>query len=79
MSKQPVQQYIAEVESNRDPIENPITDIKSYIQMHQLNQPKLTGPKAFSLTGTLREQDDSEEQSPPEVGISPSSILDDEL
>lgn len=41
--------------------------------------PKLTGPKAYSLTGILREQDDQEELAPPEYGIPSSSINEDEL
>jgi hypothetical protein len=34
MAKQPVQQYIVEVEASKDPIENPITDIKNYFNLH---------------------------------------------
>lgn len=41
--------------------------------------PKITGLKAYSLTGTLREQDDQEEYAPPESGILPSQIYEDEL
>jgi hypothetical protein len=41
--------------------------------------PKIAGPKAYSLTGTLREQDDQEEFSPPENGITPAQIYEDEL
>lgn len=66
MSKQTIQQYINEVEADKNPIENPFPDIKNYIDIHVLNMPKLTGPKAFSVTGTLREQDDQEEYAPPE-------------
>ncbi len=36
------------------------------------NMPKITGPKMYSLTGTLREQDDQEEYAPPESGIMPN-------
>lgn len=41
--------------------------------------PKLNGPKAFSLTGVLRDQDDQEEYSPPESGINYENISDEEL
>jgi hypothetical protein len=41
MTKQPVQQFIAEVETSKEPIENPIPDIKNYINMHQSIMPKL--------------------------------------
>lgn len=34
MSKQPVQQYIVEIEASKDPIENPISDIKNYFNLH---------------------------------------------
>lgn len=34
MSKQPVLQYIIEVEASKDLIENPITDIKNYFNLH---------------------------------------------
>jgi len=47
--------------------------------IHLQNMPKISGPKAYSLTGTLREQDDQEEFSPPENGILPSQIYEDEL
>lgn len=43
------------------------------------NMPKITGPKMYSLTGTLREQDDQEEYAPPESGIMPNQIYEDEL
>lgn len=67
-----VQQYITDVEASREPIENPIPDIKNYIQIHQQHMPLVQGPKGYALTGTLREQDDQEEQAPPESGIAPS-------
>ncbi len=74
-----INKYIHEVEHNRDPIENPIPDIKNYINIHVQNMPKLNGPKAYSLTGTLRDQDDQEEFAPPENGILPSGLDEDEL
>ena len=55
MSKMQISQYIQEVENNKDPIDNPIPDIKNYINIHMQSMPKLNGPKAFSLTGTLRD------------------------
>ena len=67
------------MELNKDPIENPILDIKNYINIHLQNMPKVTGQKGYSLTGTLREQDDQEEYAPPEQGILPSQIYEDEL
>ena len=79
MSKTPIKDYISETEASKDPIENPIPDIKSYFGIHVQNMPKVSGPKAFSLTGLLREQDDQEEFSPPEVGITPNQLVDDEL
>jgi hypothetical protein len=50
-----VQAFIQEVEANKDPIQNPIPDIKNYISHHVANMPKLNGLKAYALTGTLRE------------------------
>lgn len=41
--------------------------------------PKINGVKAHSMTGILRDQDDQEEQSPPEMGIPFDQIADDEL
>lgn len=55
MAKMQIQQYISDVELNKDPIENPFPDIKNYINIHLQNMPKITGQKAYSLTGTLRE------------------------
>jgi hypothetical protein len=53
-----VSQYIQDVENNKEPIENPIPDIKNYINIHVQNMGKINGPKAFSLSGMLRDQDD---------------------
>lgn len=61
MSKVQVSQYIHDVENNKKPIENPIPDIKNYINIHNQNMPKLSGPKAYSFIGTLRDQDDQQE------------------
>ena len=69
MSKQSVKDFITEVESSKEPIDNPIPDIKSYFTILDQSMPKMTGPKAFSLTGVLRDQDDQEEYAPPEFGI----------
>ena len=55
MSKQPVKDFIAEVESSKDPIENPIPDIKSYFSILDQSMPRMTGPKAYSLTGIIRD------------------------
>lgn len=81
MSKVPVQQYIHDVELNKDPIENTITDIKNYITIHQQNMPKLLGLKSVALTGAvLREWDDQDEYAPPELGIPVNQLIDtDEL
>lgn len=78
-AKSPVQQYIAEIEASKEPVENPIQDIKNYIQIHKEHMPRVAGPKGFALFGTLREQDDQEEQAPPETGIAPQQIMEDEL
>lgn len=43
MAKQQVQQYISDVEMNKDLIENPFPDIKNYINIHLQNMPKITG------------------------------------
>ena len=39
---------------SKDPIECP-PDIKNYINIHVQNMPKLTGMKAYALTGTLKD------------------------
>ena len=79
MAKQQIQQYIIEVEQNKEPIQNSIPDIKNYINSHFLNMPRINGPKAYSLTGVLREQDDQEEFAPPELGVLAGQIHEDEL
>lgn len=55
MSKLTISQYIQDVENNNDPIENPIPDIKNYINIHVQNMPKVNGPKSYSLNGILRD------------------------
>ncbi len=55
MSKIEVDKYITEQENSRDQIENPFPDIKNYIKIHTDNIPKLSGLKAFSLSGILRD------------------------
>lgn len=41
--------------------------------------PQLTGIKAYTIGGTLRDQDDQEEYSPPENGITMQDLDIDEL
>ena len=55
MSKVEVDKYITEQENSRDPFENPLPDIKNYIKIHTDNMPRLNGPKAYALGGTLRD------------------------
>eukprot|EP00347_Sterkiella_histriomuscorum_P008145 403346208 len=79
MSKQQIYQYIQEVENSKDPVEVPIPDINQYIKIYQEKMPKLSGPKAFSITGILQDYDDQEEYAPPESGIPFDQIGEDEL
>jgi len=73
-----VNQYIQEIEASKDPIENPI-EINNYINSHMKRMPQITGPKAFALSGMLRDQDDHEELCPPDSGISPDQLSESEL
>jgi hypothetical protein len=55
ISKQAVKDYITEVEASKEPLQNPIPDIKNYIDIHVANMPRVFGPKAYALTGILRD------------------------